>query len=189
MKTRIIDEVDRGVRTVAGVDVRTVELVWTGGLRSFEVHRVDDGTDLTEAECFDEYPSADQIAALLAGEPAPTGRIGTLAAAAAAALAAATDPRQRAYLEGVRDARIAALLACEPAPTGRTGEPTPTGRIGEVADAAAASAAAVADPRQRAYLEGLRDALAWAGDPDRAAAGIAGLLSGIGTPAAGLVTP
>ncbi len=42
------------------------ELVWSDAGTSFEVHRVDTGTDLTEAECFDDMPTDDQIAALLA---------------------------------------------------------------------------------------------------------------------------
>jgi len=58
-------EVDRGTRVVEGVEVRVTELVWSDGGTSFEVHRVDTGEDLTEAECFDQLPTDDQIAALL----------------------------------------------------------------------------------------------------------------------------
>jgi hypothetical protein len=61
----IIDEVEHGVRTVAGVEVRVRELVWNDLGRSFEVHRVDTGEDLTEDGCFDTLPTDEQIAALL----------------------------------------------------------------------------------------------------------------------------
>jgi hypothetical protein len=59
---KIIHEVDRGTRLVADVDVRVTELVWDDGARSFEVHRVDTGDDLTEDECFDTTPTDEQIA-------------------------------------------------------------------------------------------------------------------------------
>jgi hypothetical protein len=68
--SKIIGEVDHGTRVVAGVQVRVTELVWSHGGTSFEVHEVDTGTDLTEAECFDHMPTDEQIAALL---PAPAG--------------------------------------------------------------------------------------------------------------------
>jgi hypothetical protein len=64
--SKIIREVDHGIRVVAGVQVRMTEVVWSDAGTSFEVHRVDTGTDLTEDECFDEMPTDDQIAALLA---------------------------------------------------------------------------------------------------------------------------
>jgi hypothetical protein len=66
----IIDEVEHGTRTIAGVEIAVRELVWndsgadTG--RSFEVYRVDTGEDLTEDGCFDTLPSDEQIAELLA---------------------------------------------------------------------------------------------------------------------------
>ncbi len=62
---KIIREVDRGTRVVTGVDVRITELVWDNGARSFEVHRVDTGEDLTINECFVDMPTDDQIAILL----------------------------------------------------------------------------------------------------------------------------
>jgi len=64
--SKIIREVDHGIRVVAGVQVRVSELVCSDAGTSFEVHRVDTGTDLTEAQCFDDMPTDDQIAALLA---------------------------------------------------------------------------------------------------------------------------
>ncbi len=64
--SRIINEVDHGIRVVAGVQVTVRELVWDDGGRSFEVHRVDTGDDLTEDDCFDTMPTDGQIAARLA---------------------------------------------------------------------------------------------------------------------------
>jgi len=63
---RIINEVDHGSRIVAGVGVRVRELVWDDDGRSFEVHRVDTGDDLTTDECFDTMPTDAQIAVRLA---------------------------------------------------------------------------------------------------------------------------
>ena len=48
-----------------GVEVRVTQLVWRDGGTSYEVHRADTGVDLTEAECFDQMPTDEQIAALL----------------------------------------------------------------------------------------------------------------------------
>lgn len=62
---RIIRTTEHTPRTVAGVDVAVTELVWDDNGRSFEVHRLDDGTDLTEAECFDDHPTDTEITALL----------------------------------------------------------------------------------------------------------------------------
>lgn len=62
---RIIRTIEHATRTVAGVDVAVTELVWDDEGRSFEVHRLDDGTDLTEAACFDGHPSDAEITALL----------------------------------------------------------------------------------------------------------------------------
>ncbi len=62
---RIIREIDRGTRTVNGVQVHITELVWHDEGRSFEVHRTDTGADLTEDGCFDTWPTDDQIADLL----------------------------------------------------------------------------------------------------------------------------
>ena len=62
---RIVNEIDHGVRTVATLPVTVRELVWRSGGRSFEVHRVDTGEDLTEAGCFDTIPTDDQIADLI----------------------------------------------------------------------------------------------------------------------------
>ena len=61
--SEIVSEVDHGTRMVAGVEVRVTQLVWRGGGTSYEVHRVDTGVDLTEAECFDQMPTDEQIAA------------------------------------------------------------------------------------------------------------------------------
>ena len=63
---RIIDEVAHGTRTVNGVEVAVRELVWNDLGRSFEVHRVDTGDDLTEDGCFDTMPTDEQIGNLLA---------------------------------------------------------------------------------------------------------------------------
>lgn len=62
----IIDEVEHGTRTVNGVEASVRELVWNDLGRSFEVHRVDTGEDLTEDGCFDTVPTDEQIADLLA---------------------------------------------------------------------------------------------------------------------------
>jgi hypothetical protein len=59
---RVVNDIDHGVRTVAHVPVSVRELIWHSGGRSFEVHRVDTGEDLTEAGCFDTMPTDDQIA-------------------------------------------------------------------------------------------------------------------------------
>ena len=58
---KIIREIDRGTRVVAGVDVRITELVWDNGGRSFDVHRTDNDAPLTEDESFDEPPTDQQI--------------------------------------------------------------------------------------------------------------------------------
>ncbi|GAA0911557.1 hypothetical protein Vau01_095560 [Virgisporangium aurantiacum] len=62
----IIDEIEHGTRTVNGIDVTIRELVWNDLGRSFEVHRVDTGEDLTEDGCFDTLPTDEQIADPLA---------------------------------------------------------------------------------------------------------------------------
>jgi hypothetical protein len=59
---RIVNEIDHGVRTVATLPVTVHELVWHSDARSFEVHRVDTGEDLTGAGCFDTMPTDHQIA-------------------------------------------------------------------------------------------------------------------------------
>jgi hypothetical protein len=61
----IIREVDHGTRVVADIQVRVTELIWHDGARSFEVHRVDTGEDLTENDCSDQTPTDEQIANLL----------------------------------------------------------------------------------------------------------------------------
>jgi hypothetical protein len=63
--SRIIREIDRGTRTVDGVEVQITELVWQDEARSFEVHRTDTGADLTADGCFDTWPTDAQIADLL----------------------------------------------------------------------------------------------------------------------------
>lgn len=68
---RVVEEIGHGTRTVAGTVVRVTELVWDDGGRSFEVHRQDDGTDLTTDQCFDALPTDAQIAALLPEETTP----------------------------------------------------------------------------------------------------------------------
>jgi hypothetical protein len=62
---RIVNDINHGVRTVANLPVTVHELVWHSGGRSFEVHRVDTGADLTDAGCFDTMPTDDQIAGLI----------------------------------------------------------------------------------------------------------------------------
>jgi hypothetical protein len=52
--------------------VRITELLWPDGGQSFEVHRVDTDTDLTEHECFDAMPTDEQIAILLDQHTTPT---------------------------------------------------------------------------------------------------------------------
>lgn len=63
--TKVVDSIDHGRRTVNGVTVTVNEMVWNGGGRSFEVHRVDTGEDLTQDGCFDTLPTDDDITALL----------------------------------------------------------------------------------------------------------------------------
>ncbi|SRR6266511_4476437 len=63
--SKIVSRVDRGTRVVAGVEVRVTEVLWTDAGHSFEVHRVDTGDDLTEAGCFDDPPTDEQIEDLL----------------------------------------------------------------------------------------------------------------------------
>jgi hypothetical protein len=63
--SHIIREIDRGTRTVNGVQVHITELVWHDEGRSFEVHRTDTGADLTEDGCFDTWPTDAQITELL----------------------------------------------------------------------------------------------------------------------------
>src|SRR2546421_10759062 len=65
-------EIDRGRRLVAGGPVRITELLWPDGGQSYEVHRVDTDTDLTEHECFDAMPTDEQIAILLDQHTTPT---------------------------------------------------------------------------------------------------------------------
>ncbi len=63
---RIIDEIEHSTRTVAGIPVRIREVVWEDQGRSFEVHRVDTGEELTVDGCFDEMPTDEQLGELLA---------------------------------------------------------------------------------------------------------------------------
>src|SRR6266545_174351 len=62
---RVTREIDRGTRTVDGVQVQITELVWADEGRSFEVHRTDTGADLTEDGCFDTWPTDEEITDLL----------------------------------------------------------------------------------------------------------------------------
>ncbi|MEU1811063.1 hypothetical protein [Micromonospora aurantiaca (nom. illeg.)] len=63
--SRIVREIDRGTRTVDGIQVQITEVVWADEARSFEVHRTDTGDDLTENGCFDTWPTDAQITTLL----------------------------------------------------------------------------------------------------------------------------
>jgi hypothetical protein len=63
--SRIIRQIDRGTRSVDGVQVQIIELVWQDEGRSFEVHRTDTGADLTEDGCLDLWPTDAQIGDLL----------------------------------------------------------------------------------------------------------------------------
>lgn len=62
---RVVSEKECEPQEVDGVLVQVRRLVWSDGGLSFEVHRVSDGADLTEMECFDSYPTDEQIRALL----------------------------------------------------------------------------------------------------------------------------
>ncbi len=72
----IVRSIDRGIRVVAGVEVRVTELVWADGGASFEVHRIDTGDDLTEDGCFDQPPTDKQIENLLRQPPLCQDRVG-----------------------------------------------------------------------------------------------------------------
>ena len=60
-----VRSLDCGMYTVNDTVVQITELVWADGGRSFEVWRVSDEADLTSNECFDEFPTDEQIAAVL----------------------------------------------------------------------------------------------------------------------------
>ena len=60
----VLGEFDRGIRIVAGVEVRITELVWDDGGRGYEVYRLD-AELLTVDESFDHIPTDEQITALL----------------------------------------------------------------------------------------------------------------------------
>lgn len=66
MSSHVTREIDRGTRTVNGVEVRIVELHWndSSGL-SFDVYRTEDDECLTMDESFDEMPGDDAIADLI----------------------------------------------------------------------------------------------------------------------------
>lgn len=65
--TRVIAEKDHGTVAVDSVQLRITELVWNDiEGRSFEVHRVGTGEDLTVNGCFDNYPTLPELRALLA---------------------------------------------------------------------------------------------------------------------------
>lgn len=75
--SRIVETIDRGTRTVNGVQVQIYELVWNDHARSFEVYRTSDEKDLTVDGCFDSMPTDAQIEGvleLLEWEPAGTGQ-------------------------------------------------------------------------------------------------------------------
>jgi hypothetical protein len=63
--SRITRDIDRGTRTIDGIEVHLTELVWDDEGRGFEVRRTDTGVDLTQGGCFDTWPTDDQIADLL----------------------------------------------------------------------------------------------------------------------------
>ena len=66
--TRIVDTVGHAPRVVSRQVVWVVEQVWNGGARSFEVHAGAGETevDLTVDGAFDEMPTDEDIAGLLA---------------------------------------------------------------------------------------------------------------------------
>jgi hypothetical protein len=63
--SRVVRDIDRGTRTIDGIDLHLTELVWDDGGRSFEVRRTDTDTDLTEDGCLDTWPTDEQLANLL----------------------------------------------------------------------------------------------------------------------------
>ncbi|AXH93606.1 hypothetical protein ACFWDZ_08470 [Micromonospora aurantiaca] len=63
--SRVIRDIDRGVRTIDGIDLHLTELVWDDGGRSFEVRRTDTDADLTEDGCLDTWPTDEHLANLL----------------------------------------------------------------------------------------------------------------------------
>lgn len=56
--------IELDTRTVVGVEVTIVELVWPDGGRSFDVHRTTDCLCLTMEGSFDTIPTNDQIVRL-----------------------------------------------------------------------------------------------------------------------------
>lgn len=65
MGDRVISDTVAGEHTVSGRRLEVRRLVWRDapGL-SFQVTDADTGEDLTEQECFDEYPTPGQLEAL-----------------------------------------------------------------------------------------------------------------------------
>ena len=66
---KVIREIEIQQLNVDGTDVKIIELVWSDGRRSFDVHRLHDGADLTIDASFDAIPSYDEIAYLIAEQP------------------------------------------------------------------------------------------------------------------------
>ncbi|QGN48004.1 hypothetical protein GKC29_14890 [Micromonospora sp. WMMC415] len=65
LMSRVIRRIDRGARTIDGIDLHLTELVWDDGGRSFEVRRTDTDLDLTEDGCLDTWPTDEHLANLL----------------------------------------------------------------------------------------------------------------------------
>ena len=73
MGDKVVSDTIVGKHTVGGRRLEVHRLTWreAPGL-SYEVYDADTGADLTEQECFDHYPSHDQLAALV--DALPSGR-------------------------------------------------------------------------------------------------------------------
>jgi hypothetical protein len=63
--SHILRSVPRGARVIDGITLQITELIWTDEGRSFEVHRLDTGEDLTVDGYFDLFPTDAQLADLL----------------------------------------------------------------------------------------------------------------------------
>ncbi|MET7396312.1 hypothetical protein ABZS66_22805 [Dactylosporangium sp. NPDC005572] len=63
--SRVVRDIDRGVRTIDGIDLHLTERVWDNGGSGFEVRRTDTGTDLTADGCLDTWPTDEHLTNLL----------------------------------------------------------------------------------------------------------------------------
>jgi hypothetical protein len=63
--SHVLRTVPRGARVIDGVTLQITELIWTDEGRSFAVHRLDSGDDLTVDGWFDLFPTDVQLADLL----------------------------------------------------------------------------------------------------------------------------